>query len=784
MFWGKLEAPLVLASLFAHTLFIAAFTNKGFGKVAVLGSLYLAFTVVLVVMGYLPRGFILLDSGIIYKDYGLSLYVLNLGSIAFMFTAAFLLVRSYQDSSNPGHINRIAYLLLGIISMIGFSILWKVLPGQSYAVDHIGHMGNTLIMTYAIFRHRPLDMKMVVKKGLIYTGILFFIGASSLLLINGLNYFLQIWPARAGIVATLGMLIALAFMFSPLKTVLEKSADRLFYGKAYDYRQVLLNFSSRMSSVIELEELAEAMLSSVAHAVRASQASLLFSGNGHFRAQFAERLVKGDPVIPVSFRKDSPIVDWLTRENRPLSGEILNMDVEFKGLWQEERDNLEAAQIELLCPIKCKQKLVAILALGRKHRRGYYSSDDADMLMTLAHEAAVAIENADLHQRAEKRANTDELTGLFNHRYFHQRLSEEIARSSRFGDVFSLVFLDLDLFKTYNDVSGHPSGDKILKIIGQHIQESVKETDVCFRYGGDEFAIILPGVQADDGRRLAERIRKGVEARMDLPGVPLTCSIGLASWPNDGVMREEIIRAADAALYYAKQTGKNRTCMASEVVLSEALRVESGLNQTSSKVVLSTIYALAATVDAKDHSTYGHSKKVSEYAMDIAEALDYSREGIDRIRAAALLHDIGKIGISDRLLKKSGALTPDEWKLVHTHPDLGVAIIKHIDSLSDCLDAVQYHHEHFDGNGYPAGLKGDNIPLDARIMAIADAYDAMTSPRAYRKIMTKEQALDELQRRAGMQFDPVIVDVFIRLNKEPSKASLESNLNRPPVKQP
>ncbi|MFC1909667.1 histidine kinase N-terminal 7TM domain-containing protein, partial [Chloroflexota bacterium] len=401
VFWGKLEAPLVLASLFAYTLFIAAFTNKGFGKVAVLGSLYLAFTIVLVVTGYLPRGFILLDSGIIYKDYGLSLYVLNLGSIAFMFTAAFLLVRRYQDSSNPGHINRIAYLLLGIISMIGFSILWKVLPGQSYAVDHIGHMGNTLIMTYAIFRHYPLDMKLVVKKGLIYAGIIFFIGASSLLLINGLNYLLQIWPARAGIVATLGMLIALAFMFSPLKTVLEKSADRLFYGKTYDYRQVLLNFSSRMSSITELEELAETMLSSVANAVRASQASLLFSANGHFRAQFAERLVKGDPVIPVSFRKDSPIVDWLTRENRPLSRDVLNIDVEFKGLWQEERDNLEAAQIELLCPIKCKQKLVAILALGRKHRRGYYSSDDADILMTLAHEAAVAIENADLHQRAE-----------------------------------------------------------------------------------------------------------------------------------------------------------------------------------------------------------------------------------------------------------------------------------------------------------------------------------------------------------------------------------------------
>ena len=149
-------------------------------------------------------------------------------------------------------------------------------------------------------------------------------------------------------------------------------------------------------------------------------------------------------------------------------------------------------------------------------------------------------------------------------------------------------------------------------------------------------------------------------------------------------------------------------------------------------MILNTIYALAATVDAKDHHTYGHSKKVSRYATDIAEAFGYSQEGIETIRAAALLHDIGKLGISDQLLAKRGSLHPEDWEVIRAHPNLGVAILKHVDSLNGCLAAVQYHHECYDGSGYPAGLKGNNIPLDARIMSVADAYDAMTSNRPYR----------------------------------------------------
>ena len=775
LLWAKSVALFASWAVVAYSHFITAFVHRNIYKVAILGYGYLFAVAVLTIVGRIHQGFIPLVDGSLQKSYGNWLYFLILGGAFFVGISAFLLVKSYRVSKDVEHRNRITYLLAGIAFLVVFGAVWEAILGRNYSIGHVGHMGNAFLITYAIFRYKLLDIKLVIRKGMVYSGITVFITATYLSTAFGLQYLLKTWSAFTSVVVTIGLIIVMAFLFNPFKEALEKVANRIFYGKTYDYRQMVLSFADRMSNVLDLEELADAMLPPITNAVRASQVSLLFAENGHFKARYAERLVETDSVIPLDLRKDGPLVTWLDRENKPLSLDTINTAPEFKGMWQEEKDNIDAAQIDLLCPLKSKKKLVAILALSKKYPRGFYSTDDKDMLMTLAHEAAVVIENAELYSRAKQRANTDELTNLFNHRYFHQRLDEEISRSSRFGKIFTLIFLDMDYFKTYNDVSGHLAGDEILKHIGRHIKESVRDIDICFRYGGDEFAIIVPETTLDDGGKIAERIRKGIESQMDLQGMPLTCSIGIASWPTDGVMHEEIIQSSDAAIYYAKRTGRNRICLACEVALSEVLKRETGLKPKSSETILSTVYALAATVDAKDHYTYGHSKKVSKYATDIAEAIGYSREGIEIIRAAALLHDIGKIGISDRVLKKSEALNPEEWELICNHPTLGVSIIKHIDSLKGSLAAVQYHHEHYDGNGYPAGLKGNNIPLDARLMAVADAYDAMTSQRPYRQKKTNIQALEELKKCAGKQFDPEIVTVFIDLQ---TQVNLTTKLKR------
>jgi HD-GYP domain-containing protein (c-di-GMP phosphodiesterase class II) len=243
--------------------------------------------------------------------------------------------------------------------------------------------------------------------------------------------------------------------------------------------------------------------------------------------------------------------------------------------------------------------------------------------------------------------------------------------------------------------------------------------------------------------------------------MPVTVSLGIANWPIDGVMKEEVIGRADAALYQAKQAGRNRTCLSSDAVKPETPII--GAELEARPKALSIIYALAATVDAKDHYTYGHSRKVSDYSVAVAEALNLSQDRIATIRAAGLLHDIGKVGIPDSILNKKGALNKEEWEAVRVHPELGVEILKYITDLVSCLPAILHHHEHYNGKGYPSGLKESSIPIEARILAVADAYDAMTSSRPYREQLSSQQALNELKRCAGTQFDPELVDTFCKI---------------------
>jgi putative nucleotidyltransferase with HDIG domain len=252
--------------------------------------------------------------------------------------------------------------------------------------------------------------------------------------------------------------------------------------------------------------------------------------------------------------------------------------------------------------------------------------------------------------------------------------------------------------------------------------------------------------------------------------MPITVSLGVANWPNDGVMKEEIVGRADAALYQAKQMGRNRTCLSSDILKPKTPMV--GAELEAKPRALSIIYALAATVDAKDSYTYGHSKKVSEYAMAISEVLKLSEDKLTTIRAAGLLHDIGKVGVPDSILNKKAPLVEDEWKPIRAHPELGVEILRHVIDLVNCLPAILHHHEHFDGRGYPAGLRGDKIPMEARILAVADAYDAMTSPRPYRQQLPSDKAIKELQRCSGTQFDPAMVDAFCNVIQPAKSKSL------------
>ena len=389
-----------------------------------------------------------------------------------------------------------------------------------------------------------------------------------------------------------------------------------------------------------------------------------------------------------------------------------------------------------------------------------YTQRHVKLLDQLASQIATPIENSRLYAKAEEEARLDGLTGLLNRRALDEQVTSEISRHSRYGGVFSVIALDLDLFKAFNDRYGHLAGDRLLRQISTIMKSSIRSADQAFRYGGDEFAILLPQTPIEAADQVAERIRQRVDTEVKTDHIQITVSLGLAIWPIDGIAADELIAAADAALYNAKRNGGNQSRHASGVLLPSEEQVTDSWDSEDSEV-LSTIYALAATVDARDHYTRSHSKKVNKYTVALAEALNLEPLEISRLTTCALLHDIGKIGINDEILNKRGKLSSEEWQAIKVHPQLGATIASHARHLAPCVPGILHHHERYDGSGYPRGLKGEEIPLEARILAIADAFAAMTSNRHHSGALSYEEAVKEIRLNAGKQFDPKMVDIFL-----------------------
>jgi diguanylate cyclase (GGDEF)-like protein len=773
VFW-KLSVILFTAWLIvAYARFLNAYAHKATGRVTKLGYAWLAVTLVVLVFGYLTQGLNLLGNEALAASYGYAVNALVIINDAITVAILFLIIKLLKKATEPEERNRAAYLLAGSLIMIVASLLKYVIQDLPYAVTQAGYTVNTVIITYTLMRYRLLDIQVLMRKWVVYTGVTVCMTLAYLTLLLVLSNLLRLLPPQMGIPATIVLVILFAYLFNWVKSALDKAADKLFYGSRYVNRQLLLSFAAKVSTFINIKEIANELMKPLAKTVRAKQVGLLLPYNDHYSTKFVARLTEEEQIAPIMLSSQSLLVKWMESSGLPLSVEAIEKEPRFKQLTVEDREALSTFQVEILCPVISKKRLVAILALSKKQGKGSYSRDDVDLVTMLARESAVAIENAQIYANAREQADIDGLTGLHNHRSFQDSYNQEIENCALSGDDFSLLFIDLDFFKTYNDIYGHALGDEILKEVGRIIKTSIRETDIGGRYGGDEFAIILKRTAGEAAKVVAERVRGKVETCMSDKGITLTCSIGVACWRIDGVARNAIIQAADKAVYAAKQAGRNRVVAASEIDTIESSQRETMLNLDNNSAIDNIVFSLASTVDARDHYTYGHSKVVCKYAADLARAIGYDKDGIRRIRAASLLHDIGKLNLPDSILTKRGALTDEEWQLIKNHPQLALDIVKYVVGLRDCIDAILYHHERYDGQGYPKGLKGKDIPLDARIMTIADSYDAMKSERNYKERgMTEEEALNELEKYAGTQFDPELVESFVKLRRESIEAAL------------
>src|SRR3954447_12864568 len=375
------------------------------------------------------------------------------------------------------------------------------------------------------------------------------------------------------------------------------------------------------------------------------------------------------------------------------------------------------------------------------------------------------------------RATIDRLTGVANRQALLTLLFAEVERASRYDRPLCVAFVDIDHFKNVNDTYGHGAGDIVLRDVAKTLSENVRASDLVGRYGGEEFMLILTETNVEEGAALAEKLRVLIE-RFDFAvegnaKLTVTISIGIVGGTGQHLRVDALIRDADAAMYSAKSLGRNQTYIFEEPdedarvprapISSQgrARAIESGQRARHAATDILTSY-----ISPLPHYRGQPSALIASIVVQMARRLELPDNEIDRIRVAALLHDVGKVAVPEEILDKPAPLSSAEWRTVVQHPRIGQVILEHAAALRDAVPIILHHHERFAGHGYPYGLRANEIPLGARIVAIADAYDAMTHDRPYKRAMSHDAAIVELKQHAGTQFDPELVALFCDLYTE------------------
>jgi diguanylate cyclase (GGDEF)-like protein len=910
-------------------LFTSSFFPSNKGRWLPFAYLSFAGIIVLVIMGYILKGVGSTGDRLHYQ-YGSWVILIAVALLVLAVRNLYVFFTTLKTADNPVLHNQTLTLIISIIVLSIFTLISLLPWGNEYPLSHFGNLIIAFTLSYAVIKHQLVDIKLVIRQSTAWVslGLIGVLAFWVLFYVAEVIFDFQLTVAISIAGTIVGLFVAI-FIYR-IRASFFAFVGRAFQGSSYNYRRRLAEFTGKIHNVFSLKEQGGELLTLIIKAVNIKRACVLFPeiGGEDFKSQFVESIERESRLTNLKLRADSPIIKYLEKEQKPLTRENLNILPSFLSLWPQEKEEIESKEIALFVPLISRDRLIAILVLGKKQAGRYtledysivedvtsriavslekeflseqlkereeelsvinssssilsssldiqeifgpfiselkkvvdvawasivlteennlhcvalssrdgsayqvgdkvplegtgtgwvvtqkksfvepdisremyfttgqgfyqmglrtmaylpliakgraigsfivasklpsaYSQRHIKLLEQLASQIAMPLENSQLYAKAEKKARVDELTRLLNRRSLDEMIDSEIGRHSRYGGVFTLAILDLDSFKSFNDSYGHLSGDRLLRDVGHVIKSAIRNVDLAFRYGGDEFAILLPQTHIEDALQVLERVRERIARVVESGDIHVTSSIGLASWPDDGISHTDIIAAADSTLYRAKRSGGNRSYCASGTPSSSPLAeaVAARGNNVDTKC-FSFISALSETYDAKHHISPDHSKKVTECAVALAKSLKLDPSQVSRLEACALLHDIGKIGINDAILTKRDGLTVAEMEEIKKHPQLGADIVSRIPQLAACAGGILHHHECFDGSGYPDGLKGEDIPLEARIIAVANTFVSVTCERPPSENLTVEQAISELKHRSGKLLDPSLVEAFI-----------------------
>ena len=471
---------------------------------------------------------------------------------------------------------------------------------------------------------------------------------------------------------------------------------------------------------------------------------------------------------------------------------INNLLYDFKPEHKEMINKLGVSKSVICIPLSPSNSPFGVMMVFSP--REDVTDKELNFLTLFANQVEMAITIANLFENLKKEAVTDSLTELYNRRYFNQALQKEAERAQRLHQPFSLISLDLDYLKKINDTYGHFFGDLAIRTIADILKKNARSIDVPARLGGEEFSVLLPGVDSSGAMIAAERIRAAIEAQeLDTIG-HITASVGVGTFPEHSIKLDELLDMTDQAMYKSKINGRNRVTMAKSAddeaewhevafgafmdILTKqkvpipnkiAKEITSKLKSISTIETKDTLFSVADTIAQtyNNHYKRGLTKAKVSMAIELARKMELTKEDIDKLKIAMMLYDIGKLMIPEEILNKKEPLTDEEKQQIKEHPLIAARkILKPITAVADIVPIIEAHHENWDGTGYPQKLSGDEIPVSSQIILLIDAYFALTQSRPYRVARSKDEAIEIIRLEAGKKWNEKLVEEFVGLMNE------------------
>ena len=635
-----------------------------------------------------------------------------------------------QGTHSPG----IQVIFTGGLVMLAGNLLQVGIPGNVFPFDMVSGLVFAVLLMAALYKRRMFRLTLVASRSL-----------------------LSVAMAFAGV-------LVLAYI------LIRRLLDAVF-TREEQQNKLVKRFTGEISQSLSTADIMDKLSTVISSEIPTEQIYVCLLEGDVYRARFCSSPLA---TLSFSFSKDSPQIAYLKEQESYLILREFRNSPRYLSLWETEKELFRRLNIDCVAAMRDGSEIVGLVLLSAKERGRDFNAAEIGFLETVCSIASIAMKNAALYEQMFREARIDSLTGVYNYRFFVEKLDEQFRLYGR--ECLTLLYIDVDDFKLYNQLYGVGEGDAALCRIGEVIGRAVGESGTVFRTSGKVFAVLLPLQDTQRGRTLAKEIEDRV-SQINLEKErrrfkPLSVSVGICSAPYAASSAKELMDNADLAAYNAKQGGKDQIVVfrgASDLVpqhLAERTdaivdRIERGDGEY--RTALSMISTLTAAIDAKDHYTYAHSKNVARYAANLAVAAGLNDDQVRTIYAAGLLHDIGKISVPETILQKTGKLSDEEYQIMKGHVNNSIEMIRHLPEIDYLVPAVLGHHERWDGKGYPRGIAGEEIPVSARCLAIADVFDAMTTDRPYRKGLPLEYAVREIETGAGSQFDPQLARTFARL---------------------